>query len=237
MARRPERRSRRVATSETPPGDAPPRERIIHAFMALLAERRIEEIGYSDIAGRAGVSLADLRSDFGSKLAILAAHMKEMDRQVLTGGDADMAEEPARERLFDVLMRRLEAMVPYREAIRSLLRSARRSPPLALALNSLAVRSQQWMLAAADISASGPRGMMQAQGLAVLFARVLRTFVRDEDEGLARTMASLDRELGRGQRYLEMLDGACRLTPLRCFVRRSRRDDRLDRSDDEPVAA
>jgi AcrR family transcriptional regulator len=237
MARRPERATRRVATSATPPGDAPPRERIIHAFMALLAERPIEEIGYTDIAARAGVSLADVRSEFGSKLAILAAHMKEIDRQVLTGGDADMAEEPTRERLFDVLMRRLEAMVPYREAIRSLMRSARRNPPLALALNRLAVRSQQWMLAAADISASGPRGMMRAQGLAVLFARVLRTFVRDEDENLARTMASLDRELGRGQRYLEMLDGACRFTPLRCFVRRSRRDDRLDRSDDEPVAA
>jgi AcrR family transcriptional regulator len=237
MARRPERATRRVASSPTPPGDASPRERIIHAFMALLAERRIEEIGYTDIAARAGVSLAELRSEFGSKLAILAAHMKEIDRQVLTGGDADMAEEPARERLFDVLMRRLEAMAPYREAIRSLIRSARQSPPLALALNSLAVRSQQWMLAAADISTSGPRGMIQAQGLAVLFARVLRTFVRDHDEGLARTMASLDRELGRGQRYLEMLNGACRLTPLRCFVRRSRRDDRLDPSDDEPVAA
>jgi hypothetical protein len=79
--------------------------------------------------------------------------------------------------------------------------------------------------------------MMQAQGLALLFARVLRTFVRDEDEGLSRTMASLDRELGRGQRYMEMLDGACRLTPLRCFVRRSRRDDPLDRSDEEPVTA
>jgi AcrR family transcriptional regulator len=236
MARRPERATRRAATSPTPPGDAPPREKIIHAFMALLAERRIEEIGYTDITTRAGVSLAELRSEFGSKLAILAAHFKEIDRQVLTGGDADMAEEPARERLFDVLMRRLEAMAPYREAIRSLIRSARRSPPLAFALNSLAVRSQQWMLAAADISTSGPRGMIQAQGLAMMFARVLGTFVRDEDEGLARTMASLDRELGRGQRYLEMLDGACRLTPLRCFVRRSRRDDSLD-SDEEPVAA
>jgi AcrR family transcriptional regulator len=238
MARRPERATRRVATNATtPPGDAPPRERIVHAFMALLAERPIEEIGYTDIAARARVPLAELRSEFGSKLAILAAHMKEIDRQVLSGSDADMAEEPARERLFDVLMRRLEAMVPYREAIRSLIRSARRNPPLALALNSLAVRSQQWMLAAADISTSGPRGMMQAQGLAMLFARVLRTFIRDEDEGLARTMASLDRELGRGQRYLEMLDGVCRLTPLRCFVRRSRRNDSLDRSDEEPVTA
>jgi AcrR family transcriptional regulator len=239
MARKPERATRRSAraAAETPPSDASLRQRIIHAFMELLAERPIEQIGFTDIAARAGLSLADLRAEFSSTLAILAGHMKEIDRKVLAGGDADMAEEPARERLFDVLMRRLEAMKPHRDAIRSLMRSARRDPPLALALNGLAVRSQQWMLAAADISASGPRGMLRAQGLALLFARVLRTFVRDEDEGLARTMASLDRELGRGQRYAEMLDGACRLSPLRFFGHHSRRDHRVDRSGEEPATA
>ena len=86
-----------------------------------------------------------------------------------------MVEEPPRERLFDVLMRRLEAMAPHREAVRSLLRSAMRNPPLALALNGFAARSQQWMLTAAGINASGPRGMVRAQGLALLFGSVLRT--------------------------------------------------------------
>ena len=61
------------------------------------------------------------------------AHIKEIDRTVLAGGDADMAEEPARERLFDVLMRRLEALAPYKDAVRSIMCSARRNPGLALA--------------------------------------------------------------------------------------------------------
>ena len=103
-----------------------------------------------------------------------------------------MAEEPPRERLFDVLMRRLEILTPHKAAVRSLTRSAMRNPPLAFALNGLAVQSQQWMLTAADIGASGPRGMVRAQGLAVLFASVLRTWVDDDDPGLARTMAALD---------------------------------------------
>jgi len=101
-----------------------------------------------------------------------------------------MAEEPPRERLFDVLMRRLEILAPHREAIRSLIRSVRRNPPLALALNGIAVRSQQWMLAAADINASGPRGLMRAQGLALLFGTVLRTWVNDDDAGLADETAA-----------------------------------------------
>ena len=67
--------------------DRPERERIIDAFMALLAEKPIEQIGFAEIAERAGVSLAELRGEFGSTLAILAAHMKELDRKVLAGGD------------------------------------------------------------------------------------------------------------------------------------------------------
>ena len=65
-----------------------------------------------------------LRGEFPSLLAIYAAHVKEIDRRVLAGGEADVAEEPPRERLFDVLMRRLEALAPHKAAIRSLMRSA-----------------------------------------------------------------------------------------------------------------
>src|SRR5260370_27804990 len=124
-----------------------------------------------------------------------------MERKGVGEGDAGRAEVPPGERLFDVLMRRLEALAPHRAAIRSLMRSARRHPSLALAFNSLAVKSQRWMLTAANIDAAGPRGIVRAQGLALLFAGVLRTFVDDEDEGLARTMAALDRALARGQRW------------------------------------
>src|SRR5687767_13601247 len=127
------------------------RARIIAAFMALLAENPFEQIGLADVASRAGVSLSELREEFGSLLAILGAHVKDIDRIVLDGVDPDLAEEPARERLFEVLMRRLEALTPYRASIRSLTRSAMRHPSLAFALNGLAVGSQRWMLTAANI--------------------------------------------------------------------------------------
>jgi AcrR family transcriptional regulator len=215
-------------------GQAPSdRDKIIAALLALLAEHPIERIGYADIAARAGVSLAGLRGEFASVLAIYAANVKEIDRKVLAGGDADVAEEPVRERLFDVLMRRLEALAPHKAAIRSLMRSVRRNPGLAMALNGLAVRSQQWMLTAAGINASGPRGVLRAQGTALMFAGVLRTFIRDDDPGLARTMAALDRALARGQRWSGFLDDLCRLAPGgRCLRRRRRREDELDRDVD-----
>ena len=167
MARKPARKSARSAAA-APTTD---REKIIAAFLALLAEKRFEQIGFVDVAEGAGLPLAQLRGEFGSTLAILAAHIKAIDRAVLAEDFGDMADESPRERLFDVLMRRLEMLSPHRQAVRSLMRSASRNPALALALNALAVRSQQWMLAAAGIGAAGPRGMMRAQGLALCSVR------------------------------------------------------------------
>ncbi len=238
MARRPKSQSsrppRRAAASAAPPPETT-RDKIIAAFLELLAEERIERIGLADIAEGAGVTLADLRGEFASPLAILAAHFKAVDRAVLAQDFADMAEEPPRERLFDVEMRRLEVMAPQREAVRSLMRSVRNNPPLALALNGLAVRSQQWMLAAAGIKTSGPRGMLRAQGLAVMLAPVLRAWVHDDDPGLARTMATLDRALGRGQRLAGLIEDLCFIPSRLCRLRsrwrhRHNRDD-YDRDD------
>jgi AcrR family transcriptional regulator len=224
MARKAARsKARRSPSRATPAPSGTPRERIIDALMALLAEQPIERIGLADLAERAGVTLADLRGEFGSPLAVLAAHSKELDRKVLAEVDPDMEEESPRERLFDVLMRRLELLDPHREAVRSLLRSARRDPPLALALNAMAVRSQQWMLTAAGIGAAGPKGMVRSQGLALLFANVLRSWVDDDDDNTV-TLAALDRELARGQRFAGLLDDLCRIPEAACNLRRRMRD-------------
>ena len=199
MARKPKRA--RKAPAAPPPRGTSDRDKAVDALMALLAENSFEEIGLAEIAGRAGLKLSQLRAEFGSTLAIVAAHIKDIDRIVLAGGDAEMAEEGPRERLFDVLMRRLEALAPYKEATRSLLRSARRNPGLAFALNAMAARSQHWMLEAAGIRVHGPKGALRAQGAALLFARVLGVWLNDDEEGLDRTMAALDRGLSSAERW------------------------------------
>jgi AcrR family transcriptional regulator len=212
-----------------------PRDPIVEAFMALLAEKRFEDIGFAEIATRAGVSLAELRSKYPSKIAMLAAQMRETDRAVLAGIDADMAEEPPRERLFDVLMRRLDTLAPHKQAVRSLRRSVMCNPGLGFAVNGLAVRSMQWMLTAADISASGPKGMVRAQGLALLFASVQREWARDDDAGQARTLAALDRALDSGQRWAGLLDDLCRIPEAACRARSAFRRPRRDARGEDRV--
>ena len=231
MARKPKRQRKAPAA---PPRGTSDRDKAVDALMELLAEQSFEDIGLAEIAGRAGLKLSQLRTEFGSTLAIVGAHIKDIDRAVLAGGGGDMAEEPARERLFDVLMRRLEVLAPYKEAVRSLLRSARRNPCLALALNAMAVRSQSWMLEAAGIGASGAKGALRAQGAALMFARVLSVWFDDDEPGLDRTMAALGRGLASAERWAGFLDDLCALP--KCVLRGPRRRRRV-RDEDEAEAA
>jgi AcrR family transcriptional regulator len=237
MARKTARKSKRPSRAPRgkptrPVGGTTSRDKAIAALMALLAEQPFENIGLSEVAGRAGLSLSQLRGEFGSTLAILTAHIKAIDRVVLDGAAADMSEESARDRLFDVLMRRIEALAPYRAAVEQLLRSARRNAGLAMALNALAVRSQRWMLTAAGIDSSGPRGAIRAQGAALMFARVLSVWV-DDDDSLDRTMAALDRGLASAERWVGFVDDLCAIPA--CIARGPRR--RRRRDEDDIVAA
>ncbi|MBI1202113.1 MAG: TetR/AcrR family transcriptional regulator [Rhodopseudomonas sp.] len=215
-----DRMAEATAAPPPPPRGDTDRDKAVDALMVLLTEQPFERIGLADVAARAGIKLSALRAEFGSTLAIFAAHIKDIDKAVLDGDDDDMAEEPARERLFDVLMRRLELMAPYKEAVRSMLRSARRNPGLTLALNRMAVRSQTWMLEAAGISATGPRGALRAQGGALMFARVVEAWLEGEDDedSLDLAMAALNRGLASAERWDGFVSDIISLP--RCLIRR-----------------
>jgi AcrR family transcriptional regulator len=208
------------------------RQSVMSAFLALLSEKSFAEIGLDEIAGRASMSLADLRGMFDSKLAIYEAFVRDIDEAVLAEDLSDMSEEPPRERLFDVLMRRLDALRPHRAALRGLARSARQDPLLAASLNRTALISQRWMLTAAGIRFEGLLGAAVTQGLVVSFARVLRVFLDEEDAGMPRTMAALDRELRRAQSSFERLERVGRL-----FRRPERRSRPQPHPDAQPSGA
>jgi AcrR family transcriptional regulator len=210
------------------------RNAIIDALLALAAEADWETISLDDLAARAGVGLAQLRNAYDGRLAVIADFARRTDQAVLAGVDADMAGEPARERLFDVLFARLEALAPHRQAVHNLGNAARRDPLLALELNRIVAISMGWMLTGAGISATGPGGLVRAQGLALVWARVLRTWFDDDDPGLARTMAALDRRLREGERIILGLERLARLVPGPFGRRRRQRQADEDEASPKP---
>ncbi len=214
------RKATATATPKQPPLN--PRDRIVEALMRLAAERPWQDIEIADVAAAAGVSLSEFRDHFPSKGAVLAAFSRKIDKQVIEGsGDdqgGDLAGEPARERAFDVMMRRLDALTPYKPALRRIA-DAMRFDPLALAaMNQVALNSQRFMLASAGISTEGPLGLLKLQGAAIVFGNTLQTWLADDDPALAKTMARLDRELRRGERVIQRAEDCRRLTaPLRAL--------------------
>ena len=197
---------------------APARERIVQALMRLASDRPWNDIEVTDIAEEAGVTLAEIRDHFPSKGAVLGAFSRMIDKQVLETPSEDLAGEPARERVFDVMMRRLDALAPYKSALRRIAYAVRMDPMALAALNRLALNSQRFMLAAAGIATEGPLGLLKLQGAAIVFANTLETWFDDDDPTLAKTMARLDRELRRGERVIERAEDFRRLTaPLRAL--------------------
>jgi AcrR family transcriptional regulator len=203
--------SSRSPEAPLPPAGAP-RDRIIDALMALAAERRWSEIELPDLAERAGVSLAELRDHFPSKGAVLAAFSRRIDKEVLEGSSDDLIDEPVHERVFDVMMRRIDALSPYKEALRRISKATRGDALSLAALNQVALNAQRFMLAAAGVDTEGPLGTVKLQGAVLVFARTLEVWFHDDDPGLAPTMAALDKELRRGGRIMRGLGDVYRLT-------------------------
>ena len=222
------------AAAETP-RKTDPRRAVVDALMRLAAEQPYSAISLADIAREAGVSLADMRDWFPSKGAMLGGLMRIVDRQVLEGTTGDMDAESAHDRVLDVLMRRFDALEPYRDAMRSIHRSVRSDPALALALNQAAVNSWRYMLEAAGIDTQGSLGALKTQGAVLVFSRVFPVWL-DDDPDLSRTMAAADRELKRGEKIVGAADALHRLAaPFRGFARAvcQRRAERRDARRDE----
>jgi len=210
-----------------------PRQAAIEALLSLSAEQPWVDIGLADIAAKGDLSLSQLRGLFPSKGAILSAYSRQVDQAVLDGIDESMAHEPAHERLFDVLMRRIDVLAPHKKAI-GVISKALLADPLSLAAwNRVVTNSMQWMLVAAGIGAEGPLGAVRAQGLALAWARIVRVWLKDEDEGLATTMKEVDRQLRSGERWMERADDLFQIfRPFhriaeRSHARRSRMRERL----------
>jgi len=165
---------------------------LIEAAMALFSERGYAAVRLQDIADRAEMDLGALRQRVANKLDILKLFLRRLDADVL-GEDAGFGpEETVRDRLFDLLMRRFDALTPYRPV--------GRDPAALLCLAPHGMTALGWYLEAAGTSADGLRGAMRIKGLCVVWLHCLRIWEKDDSDDLAKTMKALDKALGQAER-------------------------------------
>ena len=178
--------------------------RAVAAAMRLAERKAWRDVSMLDIADESGIQLAGVFKEFSSKTQVLAAFARMADEAVLRRIERREANESPRERLFDVLMTRFELMLPYRAALKQIVASRMFAPELLRTF----MTSQQWMLAAAGVPSDGLSGALRGTGLASVYARVFQVWLEDDDPGLARTMAVLDRRLRGGENWVRRFDEA-----------------------------
>lgn len=195
MAKKAAKKSAKKARrSATDAGDIP--GRIIAAAFELAAEKAWRDISLAEIAQAAELPMSEVYPVFASKRAILSGFSRRIDAQVLAGQEPE-AGEGARDRLFDVLMRRFDALMPHRAAIGNIVYDLARDPAGGLCGLIQLSRSLDCMLEAAELSTSGPRGAIRIKALGAIYLATLRVWLRDDSPDLGRTMAALDRHLRR----------------------------------------
>jgi AcrR family transcriptional regulator len=184
-----------------------PADAALDTFLGLIAEKGFASVTMRDVAQGAGLGLAELHRAYRDKVALVGAFMRRVDDAVLAGTASESdPEETARDRLFDVMMRRYDALKPHRAALRAVRRAASRDPVLALAMGPALRRSMAAMLQAAAISSDGLVGALRQNGLLAIHAAVSRVFDQDESADLSKTMAALDSRLKTAERWAQTFD-------------------------------
>jgi AcrR family transcriptional regulator len=179
------------------PRDHSLRDRVIDAALALAAERGWRSLSLAEIAQRAGVGLGELVDAFPNRAAILDAYGRRVDARMLAG--AGETGGPVRDRLFDALMRRFEAMAADRRALAAILRDLG-GEPLTVACGVRRFgRSMALTLEAAGLPSSGFTGLLRIESLSVVAAYAFRAFLDDDADDLSHTMAALDSALRRAE--------------------------------------
>jgi AcrR family transcriptional regulator len=200
MAKGRSRRANSSGAARTAPAPSDS-DRIIDAALACIARQGWRRLSLADIAAEAGLPILGVYRVYSSKPAILCAFFRRVDEAVLAAPLDSEPDERPRDRDFDLLMRRFDALTPYRAALEVLGRELPTDPLAALAAGAGLLRSMRWMLEAAGISGEGLGGVLAVKLTAAVYLATLRVWLRDESPDLAPTMAALDRRLRGIERW------------------------------------
>jgi hypothetical protein len=185
------------------------RSKAIRAALDLAKEKDWGEISLPEIAGAANVGLADLRRDFSCKSDILRAFQAEVDAEVLAKARVAGEARSPRDRVFDAIMTRFEAMQPYKPALKRITSYLCCRPGEAAPLLCGSLASQYWMLASSGAKLDGPGGALRVAGLTAIYGKMFQVWLDDDTPSLDKTMAALDKRLGKGERMLSGIETAC----------------------------
>jgi AcrR family transcriptional regulator len=191
-------RARRAAGGAAEKSDA---DRIIDAALDCIEAQGWRSLSLAVIAAAADLPILRVYRVFPSKAAILCGFLRRVDEAVLAAPLDTQDDERPRDRVFDLLMRRFDALAPHKGALTVLRRELPTDPPAALGVAHAGLRSMRWMLEAAGIRTGGIGGIVAVKLTAAAYFAASRVWLRDDSADLAPTMATLDQRLRGIERW------------------------------------
>jgi hypothetical protein len=183
---------------------------LVAAGFADIAAHGWRGLNLVRAAREAGVAPEVARRRLPGRCALLLRFGALADAHALA---AAPPEGPVRDRLFDILMRRIDFLQTHRDGVVALLRALPADPLAASLLSAASLRSMAWLLEGAGIGARSPAGSLRAAGLLAVWGWTVRAWERDASEDLSATMAALDHALGRAERAAGWLQARGRAAP------------------------
>lgn len=180
-------------------------KRLREAFLAQLSTMGWRDLSYADVVAAAQVPLAEAYQIYRTKMGVLRGVVQATDQAILESLAGDPLDGSPRDRLFDLIMRRLDQHGADKAAFSALLRDMRRQPVEALCLTARIERSMALLLDLATVPSNGLRGAIRVKALGALYLHVFRHWLNDESEDSASTMALLDKRLDQADRVLGFL--------------------------------
>ncbi|MEM9685057.1 MAG: helix-turn-helix domain-containing protein [Pseudomonadota bacterium] len=191
--------------SDATDSPAPDSDTVADAALRVAAERGWRSASLDDIAAAAGVDPTEMRRRFRCKGAVLTAIVETVERKAAAEPPDFDEEDTVRDRLFELLMQRLDILDESRDGVTSLLRDLSADPISAAAAAPAAMRRIGGILEQAGVPASGPVGVLRCKGLAAVWLAAINEWVRDDSPDHARTMATLDANLRRAEPFARFL--------------------------------
>ena len=173
---------------------------LARASLDLLKNRGWEKLALASVARSAKLPLSDVLSIVPSKSALPALILRALVKETARRYKMDPGSGGPRERLFDATMTFFDTQRHDAVALKKLYRALRYDPTMLLATRGdvLRLSGQLLALGEADVGLS-PR--LQATVFAGVLIHAVSVWCDDDDE-MGKTMAQLDRDLRRADRFL-----------------------------------
>lgn len=182
------------------------RTSIISATLEVASYRPWESVSFIEIADSAGISVNDVQRFFPRKSDILMAIIDDLDAQVESSfPNYDESMSP-RDRIFDVFMERFDIANQHRDAHISFFKSFGWTRDETCSDIGMMKNSMIRMAKCAGLNIEGLLGALRVTGLSATYIWVVLTWMYDTSPDLSKTMAELDKTLGRIDMLKSMMD-------------------------------